>query len=175
MEDEPDLNILDPIALSISVEKQHLKTKVSYILENPQSSPDQWGISTWSKKVARSSILKDGNALDISNLPEASCYNQPRQRHNPRQRGLVDLPRTRRRTIRPTQQEEEQAARGTEEPAAAAAGKLPNITVTAAAVIAQGEAIERAVREGMADEIQEHRRLTNLGRPDGHASESPIM
>jgi hypothetical protein len=28
--------------------------------------------------------------------------------------------------------------------------------------------IERAVREGMVDEKQEHRRLTNLGRPDGH-------
>ena len=27
---------------------------------------------------------------------------------------------------------------------------------------------EREVREDMADEISEHRRLTNLGRPDGH-------
>jgi hypothetical protein len=28
--------------------------------------------------------------------------------------------------------------------------------------------IERAVREGMVDKKQEHRRLTNLGRPNGH-------
>jgi hypothetical protein len=37
-----------------------------------------------------------------------------------------------------------------------------------AAAAARGEAIAREVREGMADEVAEHRRMANLGRPDGH-------
>jgi hypothetical protein len=54
-----------------------------------------------------------------------------------------------------------------EEPAVATEGELPTIILTAAAA-ARREAIAREVREGMADEIAEHRRIANLGRPDGH-------
>jgi hypothetical protein len=40
-----------------------------------------------------------------------------------------------------------------------------------AADIARGEAIEREVREEMSEEVSDHRRLTNAGRPDGHGGQ----
>jgi hypothetical protein len=46
-------------------------------------------------------------------------------------------------------------------------GLLPEVTLTATA-IARGEAIEREVKEAMAEELREQRRLTNAGRPDCH-------
>jgi hypothetical protein len=162
------------ISLSFSVGKEYLKTRVSYVFANERSTPDQWGISTWSKKVARSSILKHGSTSDKDHLPEASRYNQPRQQHNPRRSHFADLRRTRRRVLprereRSTSPEEQQERRALrmEEPAVATEGELPTIILTAAAA-ARGEAIAREVREGMADEIAEHRRIANLGRPDGH-------
>jgi hypothetical protein len=42
---------------------------------------------------------------------------------------------------------------------------LVNLT---AAAIARGKEIERRVRKEMAEEIREERRVTDLGRPDGH-------
>jgi hypothetical protein len=99
MEGSPDLEILpvmdtDSISLSFSVGKQYLKARVSYAFENEQAKPDQWGISTCSKKVARSSILKNGNVSDKAHLPAATRHNQPRQQRNPRNRPLADLRRT---------------------------------------------------------------------------------
>jgi hypothetical protein len=96
MEGAPDLEILpamdtDSISLSFSVGKQHLKARVSYAFDSERATPDQWEISTWSKKVARSSILKHGNVSDIANLPAATRHNQPRQHHQPRHRPPADL------------------------------------------------------------------------------------
>jgi hypothetical protein len=180
MEGAPDLEITpemssDAISLSFSAGKEYLKTRVSYIFDNQRSKPDNWGIATWSRKVARSSILKHGNVSDKDHLPEPTRYNKPRQQHNPRRMPLADLRRTRRR-VEPVEggEREGRIARTrrtrTVEAPAAADGELPNIQLTATAA-ARGEAIERQVREEMADEIAEYRRLANLGRPDGHGGQ----
>jgi hypothetical protein len=102
MEAAPDSEILpamdtESIALSFANGKEHLKTRVSYVFESERASPDRWGISTWSKKVARSSILKHGNISDKANLPVATRHNKPRQQRNPRHKPIADLRRTRRR------------------------------------------------------------------------------
>jgi hypothetical protein len=181
----------DSILLSFSVGKQYLKARVSYIFENERAAPDRWGISTWSRKVARSSIIKDGNAADKANLPEATRHNQPRQQRNPRSMPLADLRRTRRRVERAIEADaelvdaivdgvdaivdgepEEPAATnggndGQELPNVAGDGLLPLVNLTATA-IARGEEIERGVNEAIAEELREHRRVTNVGRPDGH-------
>jgi len=70
------------ISTTFAAGKEHLKTRVSYIFGNEGLHSDTWGISTWYKKVSRSSILKDGTEDDKSNLPEQSFRNKPR-----RQRG----------------------------------------------------------------------------------------
>lgn len=41
-------------------------------------------------------------------------------------------------------------------------------TYLTATAIARGEEIERQVSEEMAEELRENRRVTNVGRPDGH-------
>ncbi len=46
-------------------------------------------------------------------------------------------------------------------------GLLPVVNLTAAA-IARCEEIEMRVREEMAEESREQRRVANAGRPDGH-------
>ena len=63
----------------------HLRTRVSFIFDNPKLHHVSWEISTWSKKVARSEILKHGTEQDISNLPEASnnTRRQPAKRNRP--------------------------------------------------------------------------------------------
>ena len=195
MEGAPDLEILpvmdtDAISLSFSVGKQYLKARVSYAFESERATPDQWGISTWSKKVARSSILKNGNVSDIANLPVATRYNQPRQQRNPRNRPLADLRRTRRRVERADEgpaatndgdglllndglmmQIDEEAAATNDSDDGLLPDDVPDglpLVMLTATAVARGEEIARQVREEMAEELGEHRRLTNVGRPDGH-------
>jgi hypothetical protein len=163
MESVPDLAILpvmdtDSISLSFSVGKHYLKARVSSVFESVRATPDRWGISTWSKKVARSSILKHGNVSDKANIPVATCHNQPRQQRNPGKRLLADLQRTCQRVER-----EPAATNDSDRPE----WLLPAVNLTATA-IARGEEIEREVSEEMAEELREHRWVTNAGRPDGH-------
>jgi hypothetical protein len=62
--------------------------------------------------------------------------------------------------------------RTVEVPPATNGDGLPDVRVNlTAAVTACGKEIEREVSEEMAEELTEHRRLTNLGRPDGHGGE----
>ena len=42
------------------------------------------------------------------------------------------------------------------------------VNLLTAAAIARGKEIEKRVRKEMAEEIREERRVTDLGRPDGH-------
>jgi hypothetical protein len=102
---EPRTIDTDALAASFSVAKAHLKTRVSYAFVEStraaRATPEQWEVSTWSKKVARSSIMKHGSVADIAWLPAvASAYNKPRQARGPRRRPLADLRRTRRRLVR---------------------------------------------------------------------------
>jgi hypothetical protein len=76
MEQAPGLNIREAgvvdatyVTASFDSAKTYLKTRVSYVFEKERSNPDMWEISTWSRKVQRSSILKDGTNADRANLP----------------------------------------------------------------------------------------------------------
>jgi hypothetical protein len=104
--------------LSFSVGKQYLKARASYAFESERAKPDQWGISTWSRKVARLQIMKCGNDSDKASLPVATRYNQPRQQRKTRNRPLADLRRTRQRVERAIDGEQE-PRQTDEEPAAA--------------------------------------------------------
>ena len=72
---------------------------MSYVSESERTTPDQWGISTWSRKVCRSSIMKNGNDSDKSHLPAATHRNRPRQQRQPRKKPLAHVRRTRRRLV----------------------------------------------------------------------------
>jgi hypothetical protein len=64
------------------------------------------------------------------------------------------------------------ARRIVEAPPATNGNGLPDVrAILPVAVTACGEEIEREVSEEMVEELTEHRRLTNLGRPDGHGGE----
>jgi hypothetical protein len=96
MEGAPDLEITsemnsDAISLSFSAGKQYLKERVSYVFNNERLKPDNWGIATWSKKVTCLSILKHDNVSGKAHLTAATCYNQPRQQHNPCRMPLAHL------------------------------------------------------------------------------------
>ena len=124
MQGAPDMNIAPTmdhtaasISLSFSVGKEYLKTRVSYVFESERSTPDQWGISTWSRKVCRSSIMKNGNDSDKSHLPAATHRNRPRQQRQPRKKPLAHVRRTRRRLV---ERATDGAGLPVEEPAAGA-------------------------------------------------------
>ena len=72
---------------------------MSYVSESERTTPDQWGISTWLRKVCRSSIMKNGNDSDKSHLPAATHCNRPRQQRQPHKKPLAHLRRTRRRLL----------------------------------------------------------------------------
>jgi hypothetical protein len=57
----------------------HLKTRVGYIFDNPNSRHIQWTLGTWSKNVSRSVILKRGTEGDISRLPAETSNNKRRR------------------------------------------------------------------------------------------------
>jgi hypothetical protein len=108
MEQAPGLEIPETgncdaayITASFNTAKEYLKTRVSYVFMNERAHPGRWEISTWSKKVARSSILKGGTVADRANLPvENSHRNRPREQKGPRSRPLADRRRVRRRVAR---------------------------------------------------------------------------
>ncbi len=77
--------------------KAYLKETESYVFKNPQMKPECWKLSTWCKKIARSSILKFGTPEDIAKLPEETHRNKPRRQPAKRNRPLCQNNRTTRR------------------------------------------------------------------------------
>jgi hypothetical protein len=81
MEEAPTMGLLQENPAAVDAQylqetlekgKEYLKTMVSYVFVNPRNKHKNWDISTWSKAVQRSSILKNGPPADITNLPPAS-------------------------------------------------------------------------------------------------------
>jgi len=96
-----DIRNVDAAYLTTSfvTAKVYLKTRVSYVFMNRRANPDGWEISTWSRMVQRSSIMKHGTDDDKANLPgSTSNRNQPRVQRG-RQKSLADQRRVRRRLI----------------------------------------------------------------------------
>ena len=83
---------------SYKMAKQHLKTRVSYIFDNNKWQPDNWLIGTWSLRVQRSSIMKNGTEDDINKLGDETKYNKKRK---PKVREIIDVIEKKRRRKRP--------------------------------------------------------------------------
>jgi hypothetical protein len=103
MEQAPGIEIRETgidaqyLQASFATGKEYLKTRVSYVFENQRQQHDGWEISTWSRKVARSSIMKHGTDQDKANLPTEESYrNRPRQQRG-RNKPTSDRRRVRRR------------------------------------------------------------------------------
>ena len=168
----------DYISASYAAGKEYLKTRVSYVFGNERLHPERWEISTWSKKVARSSILKNGTEQDKANLPpEQSHRNRPRQqrgRNKPHCREKVSTPsfKSYKWTCRASKRR-----RGTapDDEANDEEGQLPDLrdSLTPAA-IARGQQIEEQVATEVADIIQqeqsEARRVHRIGIARGEGT-----
>ena len=182
--DVRDRNVdADYLSSSFSIGRDYLKTRVSYVFENPKCHQDTWGISTWSKKVSRSTIEKQGNDNDKSKLEPATAHmNRPRQQ-NGRRRPLADRRRVRQRIRAPAAaavsveddndyseddfNENEQQQQQQQEQAA-----LPDLTgQLCERARERGREIERQVLNEVQREQQvqeeEARRISRNGRPDG--------
>ena len=57
-----------------------LRNNYSYIFNGPEGSTDKLLISTWSKKVRRSHVLKHGTTQDIDTFATATPRNSPKRR-----------------------------------------------------------------------------------------------
>jgi hypothetical protein len=158
--------------------KAFLRTRVSYIFAKPKAKPGTWDISTWSKHVQRSSILKNGTPEDIAHLPPAGRYNSSRVARRRR----ITQPATNRRTRqRVSNNNNNNNANNAEAPTAAAAAtteppppapaELPDFTnALTGRAQALGRVIEQQTRLEMADDLRTIDRANRGGEPvpDGH-------
>jgi len=56
----------------------HVRSKAAYIWDNNKyKKRDSWSVSTWSMRVRRASILKNGTEEDKRQLPEETRFNRP--------------------------------------------------------------------------------------------------
>ena len=63
----------------------YLKSKFSYIFTNEKFKAHQkWSVSTWSRRIRYTEVMKYGSPEDIQNLPRATGKNKSRQRRNVR-------------------------------------------------------------------------------------------
>jgi hypothetical protein len=73
----PGLHRDDPNSFDRGME--YLKTRVQYVFEKSKANPTQWELSTWSKHVRHSSIVKHGKESDKAALrSESACFNKAR-------------------------------------------------------------------------------------------------
>jgi hypothetical protein len=83
---------------------EYLKTRVQYVFEKSKANPTQWELSTWSKHVRHSSIVKHGTEPDKAALQsDPTRFNKARStRKLKRKRKLAD---NRRRCWQPPQRQ----------------------------------------------------------------------
>jgi hypothetical protein len=73
----PGLHRDDPNSFNRGME--YLKTRVQYVFEKSKANPTQWELSTWSKHVRHSSIVKHGTESDKAALQsEPTHFNKAR-------------------------------------------------------------------------------------------------
>jgi len=88
--------------------KEYLKTRVQYVFNKRRANPDTWEVSTWSKHVKKSKILREGTEQDKAFFSaEDQQAVRPRIQHRKRNRPLQDCRRVRRRVIAPAGQLEQ--------------------------------------------------------------------
>jgi hypothetical protein len=76
----PSSEVLDTLYATAT---DYLKTRVSYIFDsNNKLKHDTWTLSTWSKHVGRSTIIRRGSDSDIALLPEETRFNRSRRKRH---------------------------------------------------------------------------------------------
>jgi len=106
LEKTPNLGILeDPASInadylqdSFEAAKEYLKTRVEYVFNKPRAKPFSWEISTWSKHVSKSFIMRYGTENDKAHFPPEERVLRRRQESQKRKKPLLDKRRVRRRT-----------------------------------------------------------------------------
>ena len=166
MEQAPGLNIREAgvvdaayVTASFDSAKAYLKTRVSYVFEKERSNPDMWEISTWSRKVRRSSILKDGTDADKANLPvDTSHRSKPRQQRG-RKKSLSDRRRVRRRVDAPPPPQSPPPPPPPSPPQAYQANELPDLR---GQHTARTRAREEEIEQQVGSDMVEEQRLSRL-------------
>jgi hypothetical protein len=87
MMEAPDLPSLNAnqvnhqlLELTFNIATRYLQTKVCSYVWDKCANYDNWKVSTWSKKVKFSEIMKNGNDSDKLNLPEENRFNRKRKK-----------------------------------------------------------------------------------------------
>ena len=65
---------------SVAMMLQQQKEKFSYIFRQSDYTLSKYTIGTWSKKVKRNKVIKNGTALDICRLPAATKFNKSKKK-----------------------------------------------------------------------------------------------
>jgi hypothetical protein len=88
-----------------------LKLRVSYCFTNKKKQPLTWGIATWSKRISRSEILKNGTEADKGYVGEGTARNETRDgaKNKRRQGRETTSPKHPRRQKRRKQQAAQQS------------------------------------------------------------------
>ena len=77
--DDIDIENIDD---SFNLAKNYLKEKVEYIFINDKHNKNHtWMLSTWSKRICHSEILKHGTVKDKEGLSEEHRWNKKRISH----------------------------------------------------------------------------------------------
>ncbi len=106
VEAAPDLTILeDPTSIdadylqdSFLKVKMYLQTRVEYVFQKPRAKPLTWEVSTWSKHVTKSFIMRHGTENDKAHFPPEERVIRTRRESQKRKKPLHDRRRVRRRT-----------------------------------------------------------------------------
>lgn len=64
------------VTSSYALATEYLKSHFSYIFKSTDGLINSYTIGTWSHKIKRSSVLKNGTAEDIAKLPPETAYNK---------------------------------------------------------------------------------------------------
>ena len=79
---------------SYAIATEYLKHRFKYIFNDaPAGLIANYNISTWSRKIARSEVIKNGTEEDKQKLPPPNKRNRPREEKHTRVSGTHSKPR----------------------------------------------------------------------------------
>jgi len=98
LEKTPDLTIIeDPTSIdadylqdSFEKAKRYLQTRVEYVFLKPRAKPLTWEVSTWSKHVSKSFIMRHGTENDKAHFPPGEQGFRTRRESQKRKKPLQD-------------------------------------------------------------------------------------
>ena len=163
----PGLHRDDPNSFDRGME--YLKTRVQYVFEKSKANPTQWELSTWSKHVRHSSIVKHGTESDKAALQsEPTRFNKARSTGKlKRKRKLADNDRRRcrqppRRQLSNTHESEDKSEDNNSDEGNHANGALSTRTRPTAVAARASTAVTRASKAAARASTDESDAGTNL-------------